>query len=572
MVPSAAALLVDVLSTIREGVLIFDAKGGLMTWNESARRMLRLRAGERDDPLLRASTEDGSAITVGSSPVAAALVTGRPVRGFVVRTMGQDGEAWLSVDARPLVSEGSTRSHGVVCALTDITQKRRAEYHVAHLTGHDLLTGLPNRRVLEDHLGLALARARRTGTAVGVLNIGLDGFKLVNDSLGRAAGDRLLCDVAGRVRGATRSTDVLARPGGDELLLMLADLDGDAVAAAQRAAAGIVARLAEPFVVGGLQLRVGASIGISVHPEDAVDAPQLLAHADAALGRAKEVARGSWAVYARCAQDPVERLSLATRLRQALEDGALTLHYQPICGLADGSVRAVEALLRWEDPERGVVPPGVFVPLAEQTGLIEALGDWVVRAVCTQQAEWAARGLRPTISFNVSPRQLRRLDFTRRLTEHLRSCGADPARLVVELTESATFEDPTSAEPILRELRGLGLRLALDDFGSGYSSLSRLRGLPVETLKIDRAFLRDVPADPEATEVLRAILRLARALGRATVVEGLETQAQRELLLAEGCELAQGYLLARPMPAAELEMFRRKIGVNLDLAGVQDRG
>ena len=428
---------------------------------------------------------------------------------------------------------------------------------------HDALTGLPNRTLLEEHLALAIARARRSGAAIGLLHVDLDQFKLVNDSLGHSAGDRLLSAVAARVEDITRAGDLLARPGGDELLLLLTDLSGDAVQAAERVAAGIIDALDAPFSVGGAEFQVGCSIGISLYPRDARTGEELLAHADSAMYRAKTVARGGWAIYADDEHDPLERLSLSTRLRRAISAGQLLLHYQPIFDLPGGDFIGVEALLRWNDPERGMVPPGDFIPLAEETGLIEEVGDWVVGAVCRQQVKWAQLGLQAQISFNVSPRQLRRLDFVERVAEHLRLTGADPARLTVELTESATMEDPSIAEPMLRRLHDLGLRLALDDFGSGYSSLSRLLEMPVQTLKIDRAFMREVPDNQEAAAIVTAILRLSQALGRTAIAEGVETEAQRRFLESEGCVRAQGFLLGRPLPPEGVEEL---LGVRVDSA------
>jgi diguanylate cyclase (GGDEF)-like protein len=423
------------------------------------------------------------------------------------------------------------------------------------LAFRDPLTGLPNRALLEEHLALALARARRAGTGVALLHIDVDAFRLVNDSLGHVTGNQVLAAVATRISETTRTTDLLARPGGDEYLLLVADIPADQVQiVAEQAAQRIVDALDEPFVIEDAEFSLECSMGIGMCHNGACNAQDLLEQADAAVFRAKQVARGSWCVYERPAPgDRRERLEGSTRLRRALAHDEFILHYQPIFDVSLGELIGVEALLRWHDPERGMVPPGEFIPLAEETGLIEAIGDWVVGAVCEQQVDWAARGLTPQISFNVSPRQLRRLDFSERVAEHLARTGANPAKLTVELTESSTMEDHAAADAILRSLHDLGLQLALDDFGSGYSSLSRLREMPVATVKIDRAFMREVPDNREASAFVTAILRLSTALGRIAVAEGVETEEQRRFLADEGCPLAQGFLLARPLPPEGVE-------------------
>ncbi|HYI19245.1 MAG TPA: EAL domain-containing protein, partial [Solirubrobacteraceae bacterium] len=442
---------------------------------------------------------------------------------------------------------------GTLSSGEDVTERLAAEQQITYLAYHDPLTGLANQALLAEHLKLALARSLRTGAGVALLHLDVDNFKLVNDSLGHRAGDELLCRLAVRLQESIRATDMLARTGGDNFLLLLADLHDDAQRAAERVAMQVAACLAEPFEVAGAEFQISASTGIAAAPRDARDAEALLAHADSAMYQAKETARGGWAGFIAAGRDPLERLSMAARLRRALEGEEFQLHYQPIFS-AHGPLVGVEALLRWHDPERGgLVSPSEFIPVAEDTGLIESIGDWVIGAVCAQQVAWAARGLEPEISVNVSPRQLRRLDFIPRVREHLARTGADPARITVELTESAMHQDAHDAEPVLRELHELGLQLALDDFGSGYSSLSRLREMPVHTLKIDRAFLREVPESREAAAIITAILALARALGRSTVAEGVETEEQREFLVEQQCPLLQGFLLARPMPVDEVE-------------------
>ena len=442
---------------------------------------------------------------------------------------------------------------GTLSSGEDVTERLAAEQQITYLAYHDPLTGLGNQALLAEHLKLALARSRRTGAGVALLHLDIDNFKLVNDSLGHRAGDELLCRMAVRLQESIRATDMLARAGGDNFLLLLADLHDDAERAAERVAAQIAACLAEPFEVAGAEFQISASTGIALAPRDARDAEALLAHADSAMYQAKETARGGWAGFVAAGRDPLERLSMAARLRRALAGEEFQLDYQPIFA-ADGPVAGVEALLRWHDAERGeLVPPSEFIPVAEDTGLIESIGDWVIGAVCEQQVAWAARGLEPRISVNVSPRQLRRLDFIPRVREHLERTGANPERITVELTESAMHQDAGDAEPVLRALHDMGLQLALDDFGSGYSSLSRLREMPMHTLKIDRAFLREVPESREAAAIVTAILALARALGRSTVAEGVETEAQRAFLIEQQCPLLQGFLLARPMPVDEVE-------------------
>ncbi len=452
----------------------------------------------------------------------------------------------------PLAAELNTARLQVAELRRELAAERERGLELAF---RDPFTGLPNRALLEEHLTLSLARSRRAGTGVALLHIDIDAFRLVNDSLGFVAGNRVLAAVAGRLSETTRSTDLLARPGGDEYLLLLADLDADAAqAAAEQTAERVVAALDAPFRIDDAEFSLACSMGIAVCESGTSTAQDLLEQADAAVFRAKAVARGGWYVYQRPEPgDRRERLEGSTRLRRALASDEFLLHYQPIFDVCRGELIGVEALLRWYDPERGMVPPSEFIGLAEETGLIEAIGDWVVSAVCEQQVAWAAKGLEPQISFNVSPRQLRRLDFADRVAAHIERTGANPRRLTAELTESATMEDPAESERILRALHALGLKLALDDFGSGYSSLSRLREMPVETVKIDRAFLREVPDNDEASAFVSAILRLSHALGRITVAEGVETEAQRRFLADEGCPLAQGFLLARPLPAAGVE-------------------
>ena len=442
---------------------------------------------------------------------------------------------------------------GVLASGEDITERLRAEEEISRLAYYDPLTGLPNRAQLEAELRRCVNRCARSGRAVALLLVDLDNFKLVNDSFGHGAGDRLLRRIAGRLRGI-EGEGMLARLGGDEFLILLPELpNGDeGEAAARHAADEVAARLAEPFKVSGAVFHVHASIGISLFPEDAQAPVELLQHADMAMYQSKGRGRAASTVFAHVAQDPLERLSLPARLRRAIAEDELVLHYQPIVELQTGRLASMEALLRWNDPDRGLVYPDDFIPAAEEMSLLEPIGEWVIGAIARQVLEWREQGLQPHVSFNVSPRQLHRPDFAGELTAQLQELSIDPAWLTMELTESATLREPERIGPILRELNAGGLRLAIDDFGAGWSSLARLRLLPVHTLKIDRSFLREIPEDPEAGAIVDAVIALADALGMDTVAEGVETRVQALFLAAQGCRLAQGRWFGNPVPAPEL--------------------
>jgi diguanylate cyclase (GGDEF)-like protein/PAS domain S-box-containing protein len=466
----------------------------------------------------------------------------------------KDGEERTIAWRDTVVRDASGAVTAVMSSGVDLTERRAAEEQIAYLAYHDPLTGLPNRALLQEHLGLALARARRQGDAVGLLYLDLDGFKLVNDSLGHPAGDELLCHVTMRLSERRRGMDLLARQGGDEFLLLLADMPrADAEAHARRVAEDLLRSLAEPFSISGAEFHIGASIGISLYPRDAADADALLRHADAAMYAAKAAGRNGVTVYSGDPHKSLERLSMTSRLRKALDREELLLHWQPIVDPRDGALRKLEALVRWQDPFRGLVMPEEFIAFAEETGFVDRVGDWVVRSASDQVLAWERAGYRPPrVTVNVSPRQLRRPDFGQRLLGLLTPDGL-ASRFTVEITESAAMIDPLRTDPVLTEIAAAGIEVAIDDFGAGYSSLSRLRTMPVHVLKIDKTFLQAVPDDPEATAIVTAILELARALGMEAVAEGVENEAQRAFLIERGCPLAQGFLLGRPVGAEEIE-------------------
>ena len=421
----------------------------------------------------------------------------------------------------------------------------------APLLRHDSLTGLLNRSLLSEHLALAVNRARENDRQLVLLHLGLDDFQLVNESLGPPAGDEVLRQVGQRLRDLTRPVDVVARPGGDEFCVLVADIDGDAEEVAEIVAGQISVALDHPFAVGGLDFHIAASVGASLFPRDAKDEHALLKHADSAMYDAKRSGTGSFALYDGNTSAALGRLMLTARLRTALERGEFTLQYQPIYNLADGRPVSVEALIRWVDAKRGLVMPLEFVPIAEYTGLIEPIGDWVMGRICAQARAWRDQGFDGSVSFNASLRQLQPERFAGTLERALAEAGLEPSAVTVEITESTAMRDPSCIEPVLAELCELGVTIAIDDFGTGYSSLSRLQHMPVQILKIDRSFLEQVPDREHATRIVGATIDLAAALGMTAVAEGIETEEQRLLLIERGCPSGQGFHLARPLAAEE---------------------
>jgi len=546
-----------VVHALEEGLLIYGSDGHVLSCNAAATRILGL---PEEELLYRAAgewplqilAEDGTPLARDGMPSQRALQNRVAQRDVVLKIVRKDGtEVWTSVSSHPLVREGESRPYGAVTAFSDITERRRAQEQIAFLAYHDPLTKLPNRALLDEHLALGLARARRSGDCVALLYVDLDDFKAVNDSLGHAAGDELLRRIAVRLRGVVRSTDLLARQGGDEFLILLTDLTSDPRLSAEAVAKQVEQALLEPFSIADAEFEIGSSIGISIYPHDANDADQLMRHADAAMYEVKQAGRGGIASYGGDSRHTLARLSLTSKLRRALQRDDFVVHYQPLVVPATGDLVAFEALVRWQDAERGIVGPNEFIPLAEDAGLIEAIGGWVLHAVCTQLREWHAEGLEAHVHVNVSPRQLRRPDFPTTVREALSAEGLAPRCLTLEITESAAMLDAERANPVVRALHAMGVRLAIDDFGSGHSSLARLRDVPVEVLKIDQSFLRGVPDDPQAAAMTRAIIELGAALGMITIAEGVTSEAQRLFLIEQGCPLAQGFHFAKPLEAAE---------------------
>jgi diguanylate cyclase (GGDEF)-like protein/PAS domain S-box-containing protein len=441
---------------------------------------------------------------------------------------------------------------GIVMNARDVTERRRAEEALAHQALHDELTGLPNRTLLQDRLGEALRLAHRRDESLALLVMDLDRFKEVNDTLGHHAGDLLLRQVAQRLRGALRACDTVARLGGDEFAVLLPDTA--AVGAAQTAER-LLGALGGRFTVGERILDVGASIGAALCPEHGSDPETLLRRADVAMYVAKREGVGCVLYSPEQDQHTDERLELVGELRAALERDALLLHFQPKVDLKTAGLAGVEALVRWEHPRRGMIPPDRFVALAEQTGLIAPLTRWVLNAALRQCRAWQDSGLDIPIAVNISMRNLQDTQLPRQVAELLAHHGVLPSRLEVEITESAIMADPGRALETLRRLRELGVRIAIDDYGTGYSSLAYLKKLAAHELKIDRSFVTDVTSDENDLVIVRSTIELGHNLGLLVVAEGVEDQATYELLAELGCDQVQGFHVARPLPAAELDAW-----------------
>ena len=456
---------------------------------------------------------------------------------------------------------------GIILLLVRAIRRRRlAELalweqreRLRHLAHHDPLTGLPNRLLFVDRLQHAMDLARRKQQRVALLFLDLDRFKNVNDSLGHELGDRLLCQVARRLQICTRQTDTVARLGGDEFVVVLEGLTE--AESAGKMARKILRLLTEPVQIEGNELYVTASIGISLFPEDGVKIEGLMRCADVAMYRAKELGRNAFQFYRpEMSVRGVERLALEAQLRRAIEQGQLVVHYQPQVELASGRIRGMEALVRWRHPERGLLPPADFIPLAEETGLIVPLGEWVLREACRQNRAWQTLGLLALpVAVNLSARQFEKdgQPLLIAVEEALRDSGLDSRGLQLEITESLLMGSQPAADRTLQALADIGVQLAIDDFGSGYASLNYLKHFPLHTLKIDRNFILELEQDPRDGALVSAILALAEGLGLQVVAEGIEREGQRQGLLDRGCRLGQGYFFSKPLPATEMEKFLR---------------
>jgi predicted signal transduction protein with EAL and GGDEF domain/DNA-binding response OmpR family regulator len=489
-----------------------------------------------------------------------------------------DVTRWLQLQAEVAQDPagGAPRLAGTV---QDVTERHLAQDRIRYLAYYDSLTKLPNRSLFCEQLARAVLHAPRASGRLAVMFIDLDNFKRINDTLGHSVGDQVLSAVAERIAGCLRQGDttgrnyeepfmgedaqarLVGRHGGDEFTLFLADLkhDSDAALIARR----LLASLALPFMLGGQEVVAGASIGIAMYPDDGKDVETLLRNADAAMFHAKERGRNNYQYYSESiGAAAFQKLALESSMRKALEREEFVLHYQPIVSIADGRIVGAEALLRWCHPDLGMVPPIEFIPLAEETGLIVPLSDWVLRTACRQARAWQLAGLEPVhVAVNVSAAYLQRANLAHAVACALAESGLEPQCLGLELTESVLARDMDATLALFMGLRDTGVQLAIDDFGTGYSSLSYLRRFPLHTLKIDRSFVRDLPHDEDAVALATAIIAMGRSLKLDLIAEGVETPLQLEFLRAQGCERFQGYLFSAAVPPQEFALLlERGIG------------
>jgi diguanylate cyclase (GGDEF)-like protein len=529
-----------------QGLIMFDEQQRLIVANAQYAAMYDLpvelvQPGTPLRSILEYRAGNGTASVEADEPVDAKLAWAAQSNATTLEQQLQDGRIITLIKA-PLSTGGAVMIH------LDVTEKRNSEKQIAFLAHHDALTGLANRVQLRGHIEGALRLVARGGKA-SVLCLDLDHFKTVNDTLGHSVGDALLCAVAGRLTELVGEQDLVSRTGGDEFSIVQsgAELSMEDSAAL---AARIVETLSAPFEIGDHNVVIGASVGVAIAPADGNNTDQLLKSADLALYRAKGDGRARFHFFEPEMDVKAQaRRALELDLRKALGNGEFELHYQPIVNLARNRITGFEALLRWNHPTRGKVAPGEFVSLAEETGLIVSIGDWVIRQACAEASSWPSE---LSVAINVSPVQFRNKSLVSTVISAIAASGLRPGRLELEITETVLMHNNDETLAILHQLHQVGVRISMDDFGTGYSSLSYLRSFPFDKIKIDQTFVRDLAEKPDAIAIIRAVAGLGRSIGITTTAEGVETQEQLDQMRAEGCTEAQGYFYSRPVPGAEI--------------------
>ncbi len=542
------------LNSIGDAVITTDTNGRISYLNPVAERMTGWNAAEASGQPLSVvfNVVDAETREPVLNPIDVALASnstmGLPMNTMLLRRDGS--EASIEDSAAP-IHDRDGRVIGGVLVFHDVTESRSLAIKMTHLAQHDALTGLPNRVLLNDRLAQSIARARRNDFRVAVLFIDVDRFKQVNDTLGHSVGDELLKQMAARLQTCIRASDTVCRQGGDEFVILLGEVrDAEAVGqVAQR----VLATGERPYLIDGHEIHSTVSVGISVYPDDGDDVDSMIKCADAAMYSAKELGRNNSQFFTRNVNDRLlERFQLEGRMRGALARNEFFLVYQPKVDLPSGKIVGAEALVRWQDPERGMISPAQFIPVAEDSGLIMSLGKWILTEVCRQNRAWQDAGYPPQVmAVNVSPVQFVRKSFLSEIQEALRDSGMQARYLELELTETALLRDLDRTAGVLLALRQMGVRVSLDDFGTGYSSLSYLKRFPIDTIKVDQSFVRDIIVDPDDAAIVSAVIGMAKSLKRTVVAEGVETAEQLHWLRDQGCHQMQGYYFSKPLPAEE---------------------
>ncbi len=542
------------LNSIGDAVLCTDISGNITYLNLVAETMTGWRREEATGKRLAEVFRiiDGSTRKTARDPMEMAVEQNRTV-GLTVNCVliRRDGFESLIEDSAAPIHDRAGRVTGAVIVFHDVSAARAMSVQMTHSAQHDVVTNLPNRLLLNDRISQSISLARRQRKHIAVIFLDLDRFKYINDSLGHATGDQLLQSVAKRLLAGVRGSDTVSRQGGDEFVILLSEITypEDAATSTRK----ILLSLSAPHSIVGQDLHIDGSIGISIYPEDGEDAETLIKSADTAMYHAKENGRNNFQFFkAEMNLKAVERQSLESGLRRALEREEFLLHYQPKVNLETGDITGVEALIRWRQPDRGLVPPSQFVPIAEDCGLILHIGRWVLREACRQARAWQDAGL-PTVpvAVNVSAVEFRDKGFVEGVRAILSETGLEARYLDLELTEGVLMEDGESTAAVLRTLKMMGVHLAVDDFGTGYSSLSYLRQFPIDVLKIDKSFVHQISGDPNDSAIVSAVIDMGKNLKQRVVAEGIETQEQLAFLQARHCAEGQGYLFSRPLAAAQ---------------------
>ncbi|MCX7219185.1 MAG: EAL domain-containing protein [Burkholderiales bacterium] len=547
-----------VVTNLTEGIMVLASQGQILTCNPSAQRILKINdcnaVGRRHRYFKRIISEDGATIEMRNDPASVVFRTGHPIFNLSIGLELEDHTVvWLLVNVLPINEPNSKLTSAVLISFTDTTEVRETQRQLQYIAAHDALTGLPNRHQLSQRLAQALANAQHQQKKIALLFLDLDRFKNVNDTAGHAAGDTLLCDVSTRLSSCIRSSDMLARLGGDEFVIVAEEFDS--ALHLKDLAERVLARMREPFLIDGNEYHLGTSIGISVYPHDAADASTLLRCADSAMYLAKESGRNNYQFFTTELNVRAQhRYALEKNLRRALTEQEFLVFYQPKVCLKTSAIVGAEALIRWQMPDVGIIPPDEFIPISEEIGLILPIGRWVLEQACLRAKYWRDEFFPDfVISVNISPKQFQDPGLFNFIQQVLNETKLPGQGLQLEITEGLLMGELDLLLPVFTAIKKLGVSISLDDFGTGFSSLSYLQRFPIDNLKIDRSFIRDIPEKQDSVVLTRAIIAMASALGLSVTAEGVEKTEQLDFLTDSGCQEMQGFLFSKPLSASDFE-------------------